>query len=80
MVKILMKIFGIVLLSTSVYAGAASARGGRRDDARHQLHRPAAIPSHAGLPGEAIVRVFSVPPSALRLPILNFDGPDLGFF
>jgi hypothetical protein len=32
------------------------------------------------LPGEAIVRVFSVPPSALRLPILNFDGPDLGFF
>jgi hypothetical protein len=28
MVKILMKIFAIVLLSTSVYAGAASARGG----------------------------------------------------
>ena len=49
--KILMKIFAIVLLATSVYAGAASARGGgRRDDARHQLHRHAEIPSHAGLP------------------------------
>ena len=81
MVKILMKIFGHrSALDFGVRRCGKRPRRRRRDDARHQLHRPAAIPSHAGLPGEAIVRVFSVPPSALRLPILNFDGPDLGFF